>query len=104
MDIESHRCNAAGVDTSKVEIVPVDECNEFGLRAVSSLDEHELIVEIPRKIMLTTESAVQDTVLGMPRHDRFAMISFCCLSLQPKLSRKIRSCEQCQTCCWLFIY
>ncbi|KAI1295480.1 Actin-histidine N-methyltransferase [Halotydeus destructor] len=54
-------CTNNGVDCSKVEIFPLDDENqEFGLKATSNLKEDELLLSIPRKLMLTTESALED--------------------------------------------
>lgn len=58
-------CNENGVDSSKVEIFHLDDHQEYGLKVAELVKENELILEIPRKLIMTTESVTNESVLGI---------------------------------------
>ena len=54
-------CRECGVDTSSVSVVRKDAQN-YGLRANRELEEYELILSIPRKLILSAERIPDDDV------------------------------------------
>jgi histone-lysine N-methyltransferase SETD3 len=58
-------CFDNNIDLSKVIIDRIDDKQGFGLRAVSDLKQSELILTIPRKVMITSETAIKDINLGL---------------------------------------
>lgn len=81
-------CEANGVDTSQIEIAPIniENCeNEFGLLSKSNISEGQVILTIPRKLILT----VNDYMFNLnsaPRKSEFdkSFIEF--ISSDPLLS------------------
>ncbi|RWS08612.1 histone-lysine N-methyltransferase setd3-like protein, partial [Dinothrombium tinctorium] len=56
-------CQTNAIDCKNVEIFEVD-CDEYGLRSKINLQENDLILNIPRKALISTETALIDTNLA----------------------------------------
>lgn len=57
--------NGNKVDMSKVTIDWIDDRQGFGLKANNDIKESEVILEIPRKVMISCETALQNKDLGI---------------------------------------
>ena len=62
------------IDETKLEFYLVDEQSEqYGLRALSDLNENDPLLAIPRKCMLTSDDALRDHVFGEFRRHKTAL-------------------------------
>lgn len=57
-------CKNNKIDCSCFEIAKIDDINEYGLVAKKDLTTADLIITVPKKMMMTYESAKQDSVLS----------------------------------------
>lgn len=54
------------IDEKSLEFYVVDEPSEqYGLKTLNDINENDLLINIPRKYMLTEEDAVKDPIFGM---------------------------------------